>query len=245
MEISPIKTRKIIPPKDNIYDILDEYLPKLREKDIIIITSKILAIHQGRCIPVSGVKDKNKLMETEADFVFRRSKNHYSYDLMTLKNNTLIPFAGIDATNGKKHYILWPENIENEAERICNFLKKKNKINDLAIIITDSWPVPMRYGMIGISIGFHGLEPLKEYKDKEAIDLFGRHFTMVSRNIVDSLATMGVFAMGEGNEQTPLAIIRGINSIKFTNQKTNEKIYMKSEEDIYYPLLSAFKNYHE
>ena len=50
---TPIKTRLVHPPKDDIYDILDS-LPALEEKDIVFITSKILGIHQGRCVPCEG-----------------------------------------------------------------------------------------------------------------------------------------------------------------------------------------------
>lgn len=59
MKFIPVKTRRVLPPKDDIYPILDDFLPKLREGDIIFITSKILAIHQGRCVKMRpGLKRK-------------------------------------------------------------------------------------------------------------------------------------------------------------------------------------------
>jgi F420-0:gamma-glutamyl ligase len=45
MNFIKVKTGSILPPKDNLYPILDKYLPKLKEGDVIFITSKILAIH--------------------------------------------------------------------------------------------------------------------------------------------------------------------------------------------------------
>jgi len=42
MKIIPIKTRKVNPPKDDIYDILDNYCTNLQEGDVLLITSKII-----------------------------------------------------------------------------------------------------------------------------------------------------------------------------------------------------------
>jgi len=46
LEILPIKTRIVNPPKDDISDIIDSL--EVKDGDIIFITSKILAIHQRR-----------------------------------------------------------------------------------------------------------------------------------------------------------------------------------------------------
>jgi len=54
MEFIPIKTRIMQPPKDDLYPLLDEYLTDVEENDVVLISSKVLAIHQGRCIRRSG-----------------------------------------------------------------------------------------------------------------------------------------------------------------------------------------------
>jgi len=46
-------------------------------------------------------------------------------------------------------------------------------------------------------------------------DIFGRLFQFEKLNIADSLASAGVLVMGEGNEQTPLAIVTDIPTITF------------------------------
>ena len=125
MQIIPIKTRKIIPPQDNLYPILNQYCPKLKNGDILLITSKILAIHQGQCIPVKNIKDKDKLIKSEANISIPRKECPGQYAILTIKNNTLIPSAGIDESNALNHYILWPKNPEKEAKKICLYLKKK------------------------------------------------------------------------------------------------------------------------
>ena len=168
LEILPIKTRKILPPKDDITNIL-KHLPKLKEGDVLAIASKILAIHQGRCIK-NNLKFKNlkfKIIRQEADYSLPMKKVGDSEIILTIKNHTLIPSAGIDESNGKDYYILWPKNASKEAKRIATYLKKRDGIKKLGVIIADSHTTPLRWGTQGISIGFFGLEPLKDYRGKK------------------------------------------------------------------------------
>jgi F420-0:gamma-glutamyl ligase len=238
MEIIPIKTRVINPPKDDIYPVIDEFCPILKEKDVFLVTSKILSIHQGLCIPINKIKNKDELIKKEADVYIPRKECPGEKVILTVKNNTLISNAGIDESNANGHYILWPENPEKEAKKICEYLKNKFSLKELAVIITDSHTMPMRYGVMGISIGFYGLNPLKGYKDGK--DIFGRKLKVPQSNIVDVLAVMGVVSMGECDEQTPMAIIRGADFVEFTDEEKYEELLIPIEKDIYYPLLKNF-----
>jgi len=239
MKFIKIKTRALLPPKDDIYPILDLYLPKLHEGDVVLITSKILAIHQGRCLPIGNI-NKDDLIFRESERYIPRSKVPHQYVILTVKDYTLIPSSGIDESNANGHYILWPKNTVKLLKEIRAYLKKKNKIKNLALIATDSHTTPLRRGVNGISIGFYGMEPLYDYRGKK--DIFGRKLKMTQTNIVDALSSMAVFLMGEGNERIPIVIIRGLGNIKFTAKDTYKKLVIPPSEDIYYPLLKSFRS---
>jgi hypothetical protein len=49
MQVIPIKTRVLTPPQDDLFAVLDEYLTDVQEGDIIAISSKVVALHEGRC----------------------------------------------------------------------------------------------------------------------------------------------------------------------------------------------------
>ena len=238
MEIIPIKTRVMNPPKDDLYDVIDNFCPTLKEGDVFLVTSKILSIHQGRCVLVSSVENKDDLIKKEAEIFIPREECPGEYAILTLKESTLIPSAGVDESNANGYYVLWPENSEKEAEKICEYLKKKFSLEKLAVIITDSHILPMRRGVLVISIGAYGLELLKDYREEK--DIFGRTIEMTQVNIVDALATMGVLLMGEGAEQKPMAIIRGVDLVKFTDQENYKDLLIPVKEDIFYPLLKSF-----
>lgn len=160
----------------------------------------------------------------------------------TLKNNIFIPSAGIDESNADKHYILWPKNPKQTAKKIYQWFRKKYRLKNLGIIISDSHTIPLRRGVLGISLAHYGFVPLKDYRGQT--DLFGRPFAMTQTNIADGLAAAAVLIMGEGAECTPLAIIRDVSWIKFVSKPPTAKkrfstFEIKTKEDLYYPLLSG------
>lgn len=238
MQLIPIKTRILYPPKDNLYAALDESLPKLQEGDVVCITSKVLAIHQGRCVLTSSIT-KEKLVEQEASSYLPGSRLVQKYLALSVKENILIPNAGIDDSKKSGYYILWPTNSEMLLKRIWGRLRKKYAVSNLAVIATDTHSVPMRYGFSGIAIGMFGMEPFRSYKGTH--DIFGNPI-QTKANLVDPLAAMAVYAMGEGDEQTPVLIIRGLKGLLFVTTPTYKNLIVPPELDIYAPLFKDFKS---
>jgi F420-0:gamma-glutamyl ligase len=66
---------------------------------------------------------------------------------------------------------------------------------------------------------------------------------MSQSNVADSLAAAAVLVIGEGNEQTPIAVIEDINSIKFQefDPAISNPLEIDRDDDIYAPLLKAIK----
>lgn len=242
MIVKPIKTRIFLPPKDDLFFLIKESIFDLKEKSIIIFTSKIISIWQGRCIKMDLVKNKDTLIKKEAKLYFEREKKNSP--MLTVKNNTLIPTAGIDESNGNGYYILWPKFPFSAAKKIYQFIKKNYHLKKFGIIISDSHTIPMRRGTVGISIAYWGFEPLKDYRGRK--DIFGRALKITQLNIADSLAVTASLVMGEGKEQTPIAIIKNLNFVEFKEPPTkfSEKLNplkMNLKEDIYEPLISAIE----
>lgn len=243
MLIKPIKTRVFLPPQDDLFSLIKESFAnvKLKEKSIIVITSKIVSIGQGRCVKKDSVKDKDELIKKEADYYLDRDQVPQGYVVLTMKNNILIPSAGIDESNSNEYYILWPKDPFKTAKDIANFFKKTYHLKDFGIIISDSHCTPLRSGTQGISIAYAGFYPLKDYRGKE--DIFKQKLKMSQSNIADSLTTAAVVVMGEGNEQTPMAVIEDIDFVEFKefDPTKNNPLNIDKDDDIYAPLLKGAK----
>lgn len=244
MKIKAIKTRLARPPKDDLFDIITRSIKNIPEGSILVIASKIVSIHQGRCIPTDKVADKDELIKKEADRYLPRRAVPKGYAILTYKNKLLIPSAGIDESNVGDYYLLWPNNLNKFTKEVYNYLRKKYKVKDFGIIISDSHTVPLRRGVMGIALSYFGFLPLNDYRGKK--DLFGRKFKVSTTNVVDSLAVSAVLEMGEGTEQTPLVMITDLPFVKFNSRvykpsSKNKKLEIPWKEDLYGPLLNAIK----
>ena len=235
IEFIPIKSRVVHAPKDDIYDIIDSL--DVRNGDVVFITSKIMAIHQGRTYKVGSIP-KEALIRQEADryLSYFNTTGNFNVNL-AITQNVLIPAAGIDESNADGHYILRPKNIDNFCQEIRQYLMKKHQIEKLGVVATDSHTTPLRWGVTGITIGLAGVEPLNDIRGKE--DLFGREMRMTKVDLIDPLASMAVLLMGEGDECTPIVILRGYDGIPFSDKASMKDFKIEPEMDLYGPLIEA------
>lgn len=241
MQVKAIRTRSMMPPKDDLYQVLAESLPKIRERSVVVVTSKIVAIHQGRCVKDLNQEQRDEMAAQEADWYVPKDSYPNQHIMFTRKNDVLIASSGIDRSNGNGYLVLWPEKPGQMAREIHTWIKNQFKLTELGLIITDSHVNMMRAGVLGVSIGHFGFNPVRNYVGKA--DIFGRPFQYERTNVVDSLAVAAVLEMGEGNETTPIALIEEIGEIEFTEDEIlNQGIPPLSfpiEEDLFYPMLRA------
>ena len=242
MKVVAVKTHKIIPGEKNILEILDRYLPRLKDKSVVAVTSKIVAIVEGNVVKISGA-DKDKIIIQEAEYYLPRSSSKYNV-LLTIKGNAINFSSGVDESNSKGYYVLWPKDSQKSANEIRKHLVKKYKKKNIGVIITDTTSVPLRWGQRGVFVLAHsGFSALNSYIGKP--DIFGRLLTMTSASISDALGTAAVLVMGEGAEQTPLAVIEDVPFVRFQQRNPTkaelDKLRMPLENDLYAPLLKAVK----
>ncbi len=234
MHIEAIYTHRI-ECGEVLEQVLDRYVSELlREEVVLAITSKIISICQKRVV-YKTVCSKEELIKREADAVVDVAHSI----CLTIKDNILIPSAGIDESNGNEVYILYPKDVQKTALSIWNYLKTKHCIKHLGILITDSNVTPMRLGVTGIALGWCGFKPLYSYVGKQ--DLYSNPLKVTQVNLLDALATSAVLVMGEGAEQTPMAIVNGAPKVHFLTRpptvEEEKSVKISMEEDLYSPLL--------
>ncbi len=239
MHITTIRTEKITPRSTSVDELLTRYCADIEENTIIVITSKVVSMCEGSVVKKS-TQTKGDLAAAEADLYIPPSRSKYDVTL-TIKNNQLIPSAGIDESNSDGHFVFWPKDPQKSAntarEYMVNTFGKKNT----GVIISDSKTTPLRWGITGTSIAHSGFVALNDYIGKP--DIFGRPLTMTKVNVVDALAAAAVLVMGESNEQTPLAIITDVPFVEFqgrnpTNQELDD-LHIPLEDDVYAPILTT------
>lgn len=230
MKIKAVKT-SLFHEGDDLSGFIIVHLPRLAEKAILVITSKIVALSQGRTVDPQKISWE-KLIKKESQWVI---PTKYCY--LTLKEGMIAPNAGIDKSNAAGKWILWPKDSYVVAEDLRQRLCRHYKIKKLGVLITDSRCLPLRKGITGVALGYAGFKGLRDYIGKG--DIFGRKLKMSRTNVADSLAVAAVLLMGEAAEQTPLAVIEDAPA-EFTPKQNKRELKINPAVDLYRPLFERF-----
>ena len=231
MEITPIKT-KLFKLGDDLNKFLFTHLPPLKNGDIICLSSKVAGLAEGRIYPKT---EKLKLIKQESSFVKKTSLCYF-----TVRQGFICANAGIDESNAFDKIILLPKYPYKTVDALRRTLIKHYEIKNLGVILTDSFILPLRSGVINIAVaysGFYGVENLINKKD-----LCKRPLKMTLVNKADALATAAGFCMGESNNKMPLCLIRGAK-VKFTATSRAKEMHYPFKKDFYYPFLKNIFKY--
>lgn len=239
MNVQPIQTHPITTAENNLLAILATYVTQVEERSILAITSKIVSICQGRVVQHEGT-DYQRLVEHEADFFLPAGASRYHVTL-TLKDNILTPNAGVDESNANGAYVLWPHDPQAAANAVRAWLGDQFGLRQVGVLITDSTPVPLRWGVTGVAIAHSGFLALNDYMGRT--DLFGRKLRMTKANVANALAAAAVLVMGEGDEGTPMALISDLPFVQFqAHDPTTAELQalpIDLQDDLYAPLFAG------
>ena len=214
----------IIRPGDDIVSVLIAALLKtndaILEGDIIVIAESALATAEGRLISLEEVIPSKKAAELAEEFgmdprevevVLQESDSivgGISGFLLCMKNGTLLPNAGVDASNAPPGYLVpLPRAPDASADRIRREVLSRCSVHT-GVIVADSRTHAMRVGCSGVAIGCAGMPSVID--DRGRSDLFGRKLLVTKRALADNIATSAELVMGEADECIPIAIVRGL-----------------------------------
>jgi coenzyme F420-0:L-glutamate ligase / coenzyme F420-1:gamma-L-glutamate ligase len=216
---------QIIRPGDDIVSVLTGALSKVNdsilEGDIIVIAESALATAEGRLINLNTIKPSGRaaalaeqfeMDPREVEVVLQESDSivgGISGFLLCMKNGTLLPNAGVDASNAPPGYLVpLPHDPDASADRIRKEIFNRCRAHT-GVIVADSRTHAMRVGCSGVAIGCAGMPSVID--DRGRSDLFGRKLLVTKRALADNIATAAELVMGEADECVPIAIVRGLD----------------------------------
>ncbi len=228
MIIKAIKT-KVFKKNENLLDFILNYIPDVNEGDIVVVTSKIVALSEGRTEEIVNEKTREELIKKESTFALRTK-----YTWLTIKDGTVMSSAGIDESNADGKIILLPKDSFNSAHLLRKKIQKRYGVKNLGVLITDSRLLPLRAGVVGVALGYAGFKGVRDYR--KTLDIFGRVLKVSRTDVADSLATAAVLLMGEGREQKPLAVVKKA-PVDFINKINQKELLIDPKEDVYAPIF--------
>lgn len=230
LQLVPVQSSEVFEMHGDLEEFLILNLKDipLQDGDVLAVTSKILSLAEGRSVARSGT-DKKALIEKEADQVLAELPYNCT---LTLKHGLMMIAAGIDESNSPDgSYLLYPRDPWASAQRLRLFLSRKFSLKNLGVILTDSHTIPLRRGVVGISLAHAGFRGTRNCIGQA--DLFGQPLKFTHQDLPDGLAAAAVFLMGEGNERIPMVLIRGAN-LDFIEGEDDSPLRVPPEDDLYF-----------
>jgi len=264
----PLRSISLIPircrvrfEKFNLASAIGEELRRNRVKikngDILVVSSKFAAVSEGRFVELSCVRPtmrakkiarQYKMLPSMVQIVLNESESLLGGIpgfLLALNAGVLAPNAGIDLSNAPEGWaILYPKSPEHSAQKLRkNMLlqisrEKEGRIDKLGVILSDSRVTPTRLGTIGVAIASAGIRPTIDIRGRK--DLFENALKVTLAALADQMATAAEICMGEAKESIPVVLIRGVSQAFVTPKTKFEKLMTISPEKCL--IISGLKN---
>ncbi len=220
LKLRGFRTRPVSSPFDVIGLIAEGLGSSLRDGDVLVISSKFLAISEGRVVRLDSVRvgarakelaRRHRIDPRLCELVVRESDEVIGGVpgfLLTSRDGLLTPNAGIDKSNiVHGSVVLYPRRPEVLAERIRESVKFRFGVS-VGVVVCDSRLSPTRRGTTGVALAASGLEAILDLRGKT--DLFGNVLKVTSQGIADDLSSAAELLMGESDEATPVVVVSGL-----------------------------------
>lgn len=221
MIVYPLKSREVR-IGDSLFDHLLESLRigrmTVRTGDVIVVSSKIVALSECRVRRLSNIKPDRKAQRLAREYSLPPPFVQIVIDetdrviggvkgvLLTVTAGDATANSGVDRKNAPSGtVVLWPKNPDISARKLNHDIRRRFK-KKVGVVIADSRVTPLRLGTIGQAIGCWGFGPLKDFRGNT--DIYGRKIQITFQAVADSIATAAQLVMGEADEKVPFALVR-------------------------------------
>jgi coenzyme F420-0:L-glutamate ligase/coenzyme F420-1:gamma-L-glutamate ligase len=192
----------------------------LNERDILVVTQKVVSKAEGRIINLKEIEPSHMAIQLASEYkkdprlvevVLRESKRIVRMDRGVIISETHHGFicanAGVDSSNNTdiEKVSLLPKNPDVSANNIRQSIHMELGV-EVGIIISDTFGRPWREGATNVAIGVSGINPLKDYRGQS--DLVGYSLKTTTIAIGDELAAAAELVMAK-LDRVPVAVIKG------------------------------------
>lgn len=194
----------------------------IRDGDVLVVTQKVVSKAEGAVADLRTVQPRPEAIAwaeawgrdaRQIEVVLREARR-----IVRMQNGVLITETehgfvcangGVDASNvgpdSGDVVTLLPRDPDASADRIRTALAARFG-RDLAVIVSDSFGRPWRWGIVDVALGVSGLLPLDDLRGQPDAD--GRVMRTTVRAIADEIASAAELALGK-TAGRPVALVRG------------------------------------
>jgi coenzyme F420-0:L-glutamate ligase / coenzyme F420-1:gamma-L-glutamate ligase len=192
--------------------------------DILVVTQKIVSKAEGQMILLEDVTPGSHAVELAAavgkdprlvELILAESTEIVRAERGILitrhKLGLVMANAGIDCSNvgpgAGDRALLLPVDPDASAAAIADGIESALAVRP-AVVISDSFGRPWRYGVVNVAIGCAGIPSLYDKRGEKDRDNRVMQATLIAYG--DLIASAAGLAMGEAEEGVPAALVRGL-----------------------------------
>jgi len=177
----------------------------LIDRDVVVVTHKVVSKAEGRIEPAPDDDAYRKLAEREARAILRRRGDLI---ITQTEHGFICANAGVDRSNVPDgHAVLLPTDPDRSAHHIRVNLERATGAA-IAVVVTDTFGRPWRRGLVDVAIGVSGLPAILDLRGSPDTHNRTMHVTEIA--VVDEIAAAADLVMGK-SDAIPVAVIRGLN----------------------------------
>jgi coenzyme F420-0:L-glutamate ligase/coenzyme F420-1:gamma-L-glutamate ligase len=195
-----------------------------RGGDVLVVTQKVVSKAEGCLIDLRTIEPRPEAVEfarmwdrdaRQVEVVLRESaeivRMEHGVVVSRTKHGFVCANAGVDASNtGRGDWVtLLPDDPDASARNIrAGLASNLNLVAEQtpAIIVSDSFGRPWRFGIMDVALGVAGIEPLTDLRGIPDADGRIMHSTIVA--VADEICSAAELASGKATRQ-PVVLVRG------------------------------------
>ncbi|CAN5279889.1 coenzyme F420-0:L-glutamate ligase [soil metagenome] len=193
-----------------------------RPSDVLVVTQKIVSKAEGRIVDLRHVEPRPEARDfaqrwdrdpRQVEVVLRESAAVLRMERGIIISRTHHGFvcanAGVDASNtGAAELVtLLPEDPDASAAALRDGIGRLLGTS-VAVIVSDSFGRPWRFGIVDVALGVAGFAPLDDQRGRPDAD--GRTMRSTVVAVADEICSAAELAAGKTSRQ-PVVLVRGVD----------------------------------
>ncbi len=196
----------------------------LERGDVLVVTQKVVSKAEGAVVDLRTVEPRPEAVNwaerwdrdaRAIEVVLREARRVVRMERGVLITETpqgyICANGGVDASNvgpaSGDLVTLLPHDADASAARIRAAVRARFGA-DVAVVVSDSFGRPWRWGIVDVALGVAGLLPLEDLRGVPDAD--GRVMKTTVRAVADEIASAAELALGK-TAARPVALVRGAN----------------------------------
>jgi coenzyme F420-0:L-glutamate ligase/coenzyme F420-1:gamma-L-glutamate ligase len=229
LELFGIEGIPVVQAGDDLAGLLVAACPDLRDGDVVVVASKVVAKAEGKveAVEASDPLSHKPLVERESVRILRRRGDLI---ISETKHGFVCANAGIDRSNVEDGWVvLLPDDPDRSARRLRDGIRARAGV-EVAIIVSDTFGRTWRRGLTDVALGCAGIGAVLDLRG--STDTYGHELEVTVVAVVDEIAGAAELVMGKATGICA-AVVRGVDPTWLRTGSVKDEIVRAPHEDLF------------